>query len=40
MEHEVVSREQWLTARRELLLQEKEFTRQRDQLNARRRELV
>jgi predicted dithiol-disulfide oxidoreductase (DUF899 family) len=39
MEHEVVSREQWLTARRELLLQEKEFTKRRDQLNARRREL-
>src|ERR1700733_1008685 len=39
MEHAVVSHEQWLAARRELLLQEKEFTRLRDQLNARRREL-
>lgn len=34
-----VSSEQWLAARRELLRQEKEFTRQRDQLSARRREM-
>jgi predicted dithiol-disulfide oxidoreductase (DUF899 family) len=36
---DVVSREQWLDARRELLAQEKEFTRQRDALNAERRRL-
>jgi len=35
----VVSPEKWLAARRELLRQEKEFTRQRDQLAQRRREL-
>ena len=34
-----VSSEQWLAARRELLLQEKEFTKLRDQLSQRRREL-
>ena len=34
-----VSPEQWLAARHELLRQEKEFTRQRDQLAQRRREL-
>jgi predicted dithiol-disulfide oxidoreductase (DUF899 family) len=39
MEHEVVSREQWIDARRKLLAEEKEFTRQRDALSARRREL-
>ena len=31
---DVVSREQWLEARRELLAQEKEFTRRHDALNA------
>jgi predicted dithiol-disulfide oxidoreductase (DUF899 family) len=36
---ETVSPEQWLAARHELLRQEKEFTRQRDQLAQRRREL-
>jgi predicted dithiol-disulfide oxidoreductase (DUF899 family) len=35
----VVSRDEWLAARRELLAEEKEFTRQRDALNARRRGL-
>jgi predicted dithiol-disulfide oxidoreductase (DUF899 family) len=35
----VVSREKWLAARRELLREEKEFTRLRDRLAARRREL-
>lgn len=33
------TREQWLAARRELLLAEKEFSRQRDALAARRRTL-
>jgi len=35
----VVSSEEWLAARRELLAMEKDFTRQRDALSARRREL-
>lgn len=35
----IVSPEQWLTARRELLREEKEFSKQRDRLAARRREL-
>jgi predicted dithiol-disulfide oxidoreductase (DUF899 family) len=35
----VVSRDVWLTARKELLVKEKELTRARDALNARRREL-
>ena len=35
----VVSRDEWLTARKELLAKEKEFTRQRDTLNAERRML-
>ena len=35
----VVSREQWLAARKELLLQEKELTRRRDALSAKLREL-
>jgi predicted dithiol-disulfide oxidoreductase (DUF899 family) len=34
---EVVSREEWLVARKELLAAEKEQTRARDALNARRR---
>ena len=37
--HQVVSREAWLTARREHLAKEKEFTRLRDQLSQERREL-
>ena len=39
MEHRVVSRDEWLAARRRLLGKEKEFTRLRDQLSAERREL-
>lgn len=35
----VVSREEWLRARKELLAQEKEFNRQRDALSAQRRKL-
>jgi predicted dithiol-disulfide oxidoreductase (DUF899 family) len=35
----VVSREEWLTARKALLVKEKEFTDARDALSARRREL-
>jgi predicted dithiol-disulfide oxidoreductase (DUF899 family) len=37
--HKVVSRDQWLKARKALLAKEKEFARQRDQLSAERREL-
>jgi hypothetical protein len=36
---QVVSRDEWLAARRRLLAKEKEFTRQRDALNAERRRL-
>jgi predicted dithiol-disulfide oxidoreductase (DUF899 family) len=36
---DVVSREQWLEARRQLLASEKEYTRSRDALNADRRRL-
>jgi predicted dithiol-disulfide oxidoreductase (DUF899 family) len=36
---EVVSREQWLVARKKLLVREKEVTRERDALNAERRRL-
>jgi predicted dithiol-disulfide oxidoreductase (DUF899 family) len=39
MQHQIVSREEWIAARRELLAREKEVTRMRDQLNVRRREL-
>jgi predicted dithiol-disulfide oxidoreductase (DUF899 family) len=35
----VVSRDEWLAARKELLAREKEFTKQRDALNAERRRL-
>jgi predicted dithiol-disulfide oxidoreductase (DUF899 family) len=35
----VVSRAEWLTARKELLQQEKELTRRRDAISSRRREL-
>ena len=37
--HKVVSREEWLEARKELLTKEKESTRLRDQLSAERRKL-
>jgi len=36
---EVVSREEWLAARKELLVREKELTRARDRVNAERRRL-
>jgi predicted dithiol-disulfide oxidoreductase (DUF899 family) len=39
VQHKIVSQELWLTARKELLAAEKEFTRQRDALSAKRREL-
>ncbi len=35
----MVSRDEWLAARKELLAQEKELTRARDRLNADRRRL-
>lgn len=37
--HPVVSRDEWIAARKKLLKEEKEFTRARDQLSARRRTL-
>jgi len=37
--HDVVSQEEWLIARKKLLAKEKEFTRLRDQLSAERRAL-
>jgi predicted dithiol-disulfide oxidoreductase (DUF899 family) len=39
MHHQVVSREEWLAARKRLLSKEKELTRLRDRLSAERREL-
>jgi predicted dithiol-disulfide oxidoreductase (DUF899 family) len=39
MTHEVVSHEAWVEARSRLLAEEKDFTRRRDQLSRRRREL-
>jgi predicted dithiol-disulfide oxidoreductase (DUF899 family) len=39
MEHQVVSREEWIEARKALLVKEKEWTRLRDWLSAERREL-
>ena len=39
MQHTIVSREEWLAARKQHLLEEKELTRRRDRLNAARREL-
>lgn len=38
-DHRVVSREEWLVARRKLLEREKELTRQRDAISAERRRL-
>jgi len=38
-DHEIVSREEWLIARKDLLKREKEFTRLRDQLATERRAL-
>jgi predicted dithiol-disulfide oxidoreductase (DUF899 family) len=37
--HKVVSQQEWLAARKELLVAEKEFTRRRDAISALRREL-
>ena len=37
--HPVVSRDEWLTARKDFLAKEKEFTRLRDQLSQQRRDL-
>lgn len=39
MDHPVVSRDEWLKARKALLAKEKEWTRRRDQLSAERRAL-
>jgi predicted dithiol-disulfide oxidoreductase (DUF899 family) len=39
MQHQVVSREDWLAARKQLLSKEKEFTQLRDRLSGARREL-
>ena len=38
-EHQVVTRDQWIEARKHLLAREKEFTRLRDQLSQARRDL-
>jgi predicted dithiol-disulfide oxidoreductase (DUF899 family) len=38
-EHRVVSQDEWLAARKELLAKEKDFTHQRDALSAERRKL-
>ncbi len=37
--HEVVSKNEWVEARRRFLAKEKKFTRMRDQLSAERRAL-
>ena len=37
--HPIVSRQQWIEARKQLLAREKQFTRERDQLSAARRAL-
>ena len=39
MQHKIVSQDEWLTARKALLVKEKEFTRARDQISAARRDL-
>ena len=39
MSHPVVSNEEWIAARRDLLVKEKELTRARDRLNEARRAL-
>jgi predicted dithiol-disulfide oxidoreductase (DUF899 family) len=39
MQHQVVSHDEWLAARTQLLAEEKAFTRLRDQLSKRRRDL-
>jgi len=37
--HKIVSKEEWIEARKQLLAKEKEFTRLRDELSRERREL-
>ena len=37
--HKIVSQDEWLAARKALLVKEKEFTRARDQISAARRDL-
>lgn len=39
MTHNVVSKEEWLAARKQLLIKEKEFSRLHDELSRRRRDL-
>jgi predicted dithiol-disulfide oxidoreductase (DUF899 family) len=39
MDHSVVSQKEWMAARRQLLAEEKDFTRMRDALSAKRRTL-
>ena len=39
LDHAVATREEWLAARRALLAEEKAFTRARNALSAKRREL-
>src|SRR6516164_8459881 len=39
MQHRIVSHDEWLALRKQLLVKEKEFTRRRDQLAAERRAL-
>ena len=39
-QHPIVSHDQWLAARKQLLAREKQFTRLRDQLAAERRALL
>jgi predicted dithiol-disulfide oxidoreductase (DUF899 family) len=39
MQHDIVSSEQWIEARKQLLAEEKAFTHARDRLNEKRRAL-
>jgi predicted dithiol-disulfide oxidoreductase (DUF899 family) len=39
IEHQIVSRDQWIQARKQLLTKEKQFTRMADELNSERRNL-
>jgi predicted dithiol-disulfide oxidoreductase (DUF899 family) len=39
MSHTIVSQDEWLDARKALLVKEKEFTKARDALSAQRRDL-
>ena len=38
-DHNIVSRDEWIEARKQLLAKEKEFTRLRDQISQERRNL-